>query len=254
MSFHSPVSASAADNPSFLPKSMLILSGSSLKLLACVIMLIDHSAAYFIGYYKFAQVQSISILGQSMSLYRLMRDIGRLAFPIYCFLLVEGFEHTGSRLKYARNLLLFALISELPWNLAHGSLHHPSQNVYFTLFFGFMGMFFAELFDLWPLLQVMSMFALLLFSARFNADYSYRGYILIMIMYWLRKHRPAQALIATSWLHYEWVAGFSFIFINMYNGARGFIRSKAAKYGFYFFYPAHIFILWLLRRLLLGLR
>lgn len=241
-------------NPSFLPEKLRILSGSSLKLLAVLIMLNDHIGSVLLRHYAPAQATILTLFGKGFSAYRLCRNLGRLAFPIYCFLLVEGFEHTHDRIRYGRNLLLFALISEIPWNIASGAdLHYARQNVYFTLFFGYLAMCLAERFREKRFLQLCCLMGMLFVSMKFNADYSYRGYILIMIMYWLRNERAAQALIASSWLYYEWVAGYSFILINMYNGKRGFVRKNVLKYAFYLFYPVHLAILALIRWLWLGI-
>ena len=239
-------------NPSFLPAKMRILSGSALKLIACVLMLIDHLAAYLVGYLSFSQQPLFSIRGTSYTLYRLMRNAGRLAFPIYCFLIVEGLAHTKNRKKYGASLLLFAVLSEIPWNLVHGNLHYDKQNVFFTLFLGFAAMCLYEYFKEKPLAQTAVLFVLLYASVKLNADYNYRGYLLLLIMYFLRNERPAQALIASCHLRYEWVAGFAFLPINMYNGQRGFIRGKTAKYLFYAYYPVHLMVIYLIRRAILG--
>lgn len=245
------MSENSQKNLSFFPAPMLILSGSALKLIACIIMLIDHGASLLLSQYQPALQPIVPIFGKPYSVYQICRYVGRLAFPIFCFLIVEGLEHTHDRIRYGRNLLLFALISEIPWNIGMGrDLHYEKQNVYFTLFFGFATMCLVEYFEGKRLLQALIMLGMFFLTFRFNADYSYRGYILLMIMYWLRKERPAQALISSAWLKYEWTAGFAFIFINMYNGNRGFIRSKVLKYGFYFFYPVHIVCLILIREYL----
>ena len=95
------------------------VSGSALKCIAMASMLTDH-----IGYVLFPQ-------------YLILRMIGRLAFPIYCFLLVEGAMHTGNIRKYEIRLLAFALISELPFDYAfYGGIRWESQNVFLTLLFG----------------------------------------------------------------------------------------------------------------------
>lgn len=231
-------------NPSFFPKRMQILSGSSLKVLACVIMFIDHFASVLLRYYSSANQPVLTCFGKSYSTYTICRNVGRLAFPIFCFLLVEGFYHTRSRLRYGRNLLLFALLSEIPWNLACGrNLHYEKQNVFFTLFLGYVAICLYELFKGFAFLQVLVLFGCMFLAIPLNADYSYRGYVLIMILYFLRDRRGAQALIASAWLKYEWTAGFAFIPLNMYNGKRGFIKAPAAKYFFYLFYPVHLAIL-----------
>lgn len=116
-------------------------TGSTLKLLAVFSMLVDH-VGLFIFRNNEAFLQVLCTIGsREVTPYFLMRAFGRLAFPIFAFLVVEGFVHTRNPFKYGRNLLLFAFISELPWNLVHsGTWHYPSQNVFFTLFLGYMGL------------------------------------------------------------------------------------------------------------------
>ena len=97
------------------------LSGSTLKLIACATMLIDHTGAALVN-----QIISSGSLRQNdyetwqklVYLYKWMRGIGRLAFPIFCFLIVEGFFHTRSVRKYCERMFLFALISEFPFDYA----------------------------------------------------------------------------------------------------------------------------------------
>ena len=95
------------------------LSGSTLKIIAIISMTIDHFAASFLyrGIMTLPSVSSNTDLMQVLrKLYLVMRDIGRPAFPIFCFLLVEGFCHTRNPKKYATRLFLFALISEIPFD------------------------------------------------------------------------------------------------------------------------------------------
>ena len=105
------------------------ISGYWLKVIAVVSMLIDHTSAVILE----------QIPGLENPAF-LMRIIGRAAFPIYCFLLVEGFYHTRSRAKYAGRLFLFALISEVPFDLAFSRRmwDFSSSNVFFTLLFGLL--------------------------------------------------------------------------------------------------------------------
>ena len=109
---------SSQTSTSFMPEKLRILSGSALKMLAMAIMLIDHTASFLLRHYPPAIAPWFQIGSTTYSLYRVMRDVGRAAFPIFCFLLVEGFLHTHNRFKYGRNLLIFACISEF-----HGILH-----------------------------------------------------------------------------------------------------------------------------------
>ena len=127
------------------------ISGSTLKLIAVITMIIDHVAAGILIRYLFRNgihdldINNMSAVNQWMdqnaalySTYNVMRLIGRIAFPIYCFLLVQGFEYTHNRLKYAARLLMFAAISEIPFDLLFKGqiLEFGYQNVFFTLFFG----------------------------------------------------------------------------------------------------------------------
>ena len=114
------------------------LSGSALKMIAIATMLIDHIAATVI-------IRVLKFGGYNDSLYqlyRVMRNIGRIAFPIFCFLLVEGFMHTRDREKYALRLGCFAAISEIPFDLAFNGkiLEVGYQNVFFTLLLGLLTM------------------------------------------------------------------------------------------------------------------
>ncbi|WP_312694011.1 TraX family protein, partial [Caproiciproducens sp.] len=94
------------------------MSSSQLKVLAVVTMLTDHIGA---------------ILFPSVLLFRI---IGRLSFPLFCFLISEGLLYTANLKGYLERLFFFALISEVPYDLAfHGTVYYPqSQNVFFTLF------------------------------------------------------------------------------------------------------------------------
>lgn len=236
--------------PSLLPPGFQVLSGSALKMIAMITMLIDHTGAYILSRIPGA---TQALYTDGPSIYRIFRDVGRIAFPIFVFLLIEGVMHTGSRLRYGRNLLLFALLSELPWNLVHtGTVYYAKQNVYFTLFIGYLAICLIEDFQKQPLLQLGCVLGLLWVSFYLNADYGYKGYVFILLMYWLRKDKLAEAVGGSCWLFFEWKACFAFIPINMYNGRRGFIHGFG-KYFFYLFYPMHIFILFLIRVYILKL-
>lgn len=129
------------------------ISGSTIKIIAIVAMLIDHVAAAWItrilmvggmadlnGQDLEASRSFMANYGGLYALMMVMRLIGRLGFPIFCFLLVEGFGKTRNRAKYAMRLGIFALISEVPFDLAlTGSFWHLGyQNVYFTLLIGML--------------------------------------------------------------------------------------------------------------------
>ena len=96
------------------------LSGSALKIIAVLSMVIDHCAYFFIEH--------------GTPLYGVMRCFGRIAFPVFAFLIAEGFAHTRNRTRYFLTLLGFAFISEIPWFLLNGA--DGTHNVMFTLALG----------------------------------------------------------------------------------------------------------------------
>lgn len=95
------------------------VSGFSLKIIACIAMLIDHIGAVvvLVG----VGSKNLASLGPNIMLYYYSRMIGRIAFPIFAFLVVEGFVHTRDIKKYALRMLIFSLISQIPYNLAFGN-------------------------------------------------------------------------------------------------------------------------------------
>ena len=218
---------------SFLPAKFQVLSGSALKLIAITLMLIDHTGLMILYNYPATTATLFSFGGVDYSWYRIFRDIGRAAFPIFCFLLVEGFLHTHNRKKYGLNLFLFACISEIPWNFMFtNTWRYEKQNVFFTLFLGYLAFCALEYFWDNQKMQLVCVLALLTVSVFLKADYGWRGFVFLLIMYWFRNDKTAQAIIGSCWLYYEWKACFAFLSINMYNGERGFVKGKFLKYVF----------------------
>ena len=193
------------------------------------------------------------MFGVQFTPYVLIRGFGRIAFPIFCFLLAEGFRHTSSRKRYAQRLLIFALLSEIPYNLVHeGNLYYPSQNVFFTLLLGFLGIWALSKFREWPLHSALALIALGIVSVLLKADYGWKGYLLILLMYQLAEQPVLQCFAGISLLGWPGGVALAYPLMNLYNGKRGFIKSPAAKYAFYLFYPVHLTAIWLVHRLTLG--
>ncbi len=233
-----------------IPEKYKVLSGSALKCIALVTMIIDHVAVVLL---KDSRIVLFGAGKNAFTLYTLMRKIGRLAFPLYCFLLLEGFLHTHDRKKYGLNLLIFALISEIPWNLEHtGMLRYGAQNVFFTLLLGYAGLCCIEYLKNRPREQLASLLILFLTALCVKADYGVVGFGFILMLYILREKKILQALLGCCFLSSTWVGGLAFIPINLYNGKRGFIRGKILKYVFYTAYPLHILILYWIRKNTIG--
>lgn len=223
-------------------KSFKILSGSSLKIIACIAMMIDHFAASII-FYGIEYVPTEELFNKWLMVYDIMRFIGRIAFPIFCFLLVEGFFYTSNHKKYAIRLFIFALISELPFDLAifNAPISWEYQNVYFELLIGFL--------TIWAMEKVkFSSFAIpkqFIFAVIgsvlayiLHTDYHYYGIILIVVLYFFRSNRMLQTVAGCISLLWEAPACLAFIPLTMYNGKRG----LPLKYFFYVFYPVHLLI------------
>ena len=217
------------------------ISGSVLKLIAVVSMLIDHSALLLGPELPFL---SIPLLGDRITLYYIMRRVGRLAFPIFCFLISEGLVHTRNRKRYLLRLSLFAVISELPFNiLVSGDLFCiGKQNVFFTLLLGALLICVSER-DRSEGENAILMALILAAALLVKPDYGLSGVILILLIYCFRSRPALQAVAAYPLLSGGFAALAAFIPINLYNRRRGFIKSPALKYGFYLFYPLHILLL-----------
>ena len=227
------------------------LSGSTLKLIACVTMLIDHTGAAVVNAILFSSQlrytdpqtwQNLRIL------YQWMRGIGRLAFPIFCFLIVEGFFHTRSVKKYCMRLFLFALISEFPFDYALKA-HVPfweKQNVYFTLLISLLCLCLLDKLRGLPWIQFFSIAASMTLADAMMTDYNYKGVFLIVMLYLFHEHRLYQCVAGAAAISWEHWAPLSYILCFLYNGKRG----LRIRYFFYIFYPGHLLILGIIRHMI----
>ena len=232
-------------------QKLRILSGSVLKTVALITMIIDHIGYFFLYQTAFGMNPLFRISSLNVTIYWICRKIGRIAFPIYVFLLSEGYIHSRNRFRYSAGLLVFALISEIPWNLLHSGKIFllSSQNVFFTLFLGLLAIILSERLreerNPKDLVLLFLVFAVAYFL---KADYGVRGVGFILIVYLLRERKVEQALGGSAVYVSNAPAYFlSFLLINMYNGKRGYIRSTLLKYAFYAVYPLHLLVFWLIR-------
>ena len=226
------------------PERMRVFSGSVLKLIAILAMLIDHTAVCFS---PGADLTLFSLGGKAFTLYAILRYVGRIAFPLFVFLLVEGFRHTKSRRRYGIRLFLFALISEIPYNLFRsGNWLDSKQNVFFTLLLGYLALCALESkHKKWAALEIVALFAVAFFL---KADYGYAGFVFILLAYALCKMPLFGAMMSACVLSIASAAAF--IPIGLYNGERGFARTRTVSYLFYVFYPLHLLVLALMKILL----
>ncbi len=258
-------------------------SGYELKMIALITMLIDHIAAVviwrvYVASFRITGAMQLSDLiddkiivwvaeNQELvyTVYEYMRLIGRMAFPIYCFLLVEGFLHTSNVKKYGLRLLLFAFISEIPFDLAlTGQIWDTSySNVYFTLVIALMAMWALSYVDIFAefwvekkwdsflgkLIVIMAVILIVAVCGGFaeivlKTDYGFAGVFAIVVMYLLRHTRvlafAAGIFVLTIFSSSTEIIALCMLFPFMrYDGTRG----KSLKYVFYAFYPVHLLIL-----------
>jgi hypothetical protein len=259
-------------------------------MIAIITMLIDHTGAILISPQKYPD------------LYLLSRSIGRLAFPIFVFLIVEGFHHTRDVKKYLKRLGIFSLVSEIPFDLAFYNFHYHAdiiadsktvlshlwdsdlmkvfaerlfahQNVFFTLFLGLLLITIMNRVELkyqndltiGLLLNTVLTVGFCAAAIFLKTDYDAAGILLITAFYLFRggKFRLTLALIIimSTMCDYKYkyflatgnllsivsiFAVFAMIPIAFYNGKKG----KNVKYLFYIFYPAHLLILFMIKRFL----
>lgn len=265
------------------PKPWHLLSGTALKWIALICMLVDHVGAILVWQCYLDLRSAFSPNASAVyDLYIWMRRIGRITFPLFCFVLVEGFVHTRSKPKYALRMLLFALVSEVPYDFAlHGGvISYTSQlNVMFTLLLAFCALWLAdelgklvarvialarrrgaeEIAQVQPIWWVTALLtvatvagAAWLADGPIDVSYHAYGIILIGALYLARNHRVLQfalGCVATWWYCDEhgsmlqmWAA-IGLGCIALYNGKRG----RGMKYLFYVFYPLHLLVLGLLK-------
>ena len=203
-----------------------------------------------------------------------MTYVGRMTFPIFAFMISEGFIHTSNLKKYILRLLAFAVISEIPFNLFYGgSWFYPyHQNVMFTLLFGLLAIMLIDKAkknrDAKTIVKS-ALLVILLGIASFICfvDYGFWGF-LIIIMFYLFRNFPfawlaqlaAMVIINCELFEGQFIivdlfgksfefatqgfAVFSLIPIWLYGGRKG-KSSKIMQYGFYAFYPLHMIIIYL---------
>ena len=231
-----------------------LLSSSTLKIIAMLCMAIDHTAAGIIN-----NVNNISLLGLNVNeLYYAMRSIGRIAFPIFLFLLIEGFNKTKNIKKYFFRMVIFAIISEVPFDMALNGGYYSahSQNVYVELFL-ILAMLYCikiseEKFSRFKgiLLGIITVFTFAVVSEVIEADYGMYGIVAAIIMYSFSKSRETRAISILPAFAFEIHMPAVFLSIPLvyfYNGKRG----LNLKYLFYAFYPLHLIIIGIIRMKLL---
>lgn len=231
------------------------LTSGHLKIIACGAMLLSHLAQsdllYQLGYTKSADLFML---------------IGRISMPLFCFMEVQGILLSKNPEKYLQRLLIFAFISEIPFDLANTdtAFYFYSQNVFFSLFLGALMVHFwektraSEKNPVFKIGLIILMFLGIYFLAEFfMTDYDSRAILAIAFLYFAKESRILTALailvgfafearIGGDYLSIPYMVYLSIPLILLYNGKRGTYN----KWYFYAFYPVHLLVIYLLKIIL----
>ena len=227
------------------------LSNFDLKLIAIITMTIDHIGVVF-----------------GTPFYNLLRSVGRLSFPIFAFLLTEGYVHTKSFSKYFLRLLVLALISEVIYDYVFfGSfIYIGANNIFFTLALGLLTLFLldkskglinryfkdkVDLFIILPITYLLIIVIMGLMGEFLNFSYGMLGILVISFFYLFKDNFPLVVISVTlSTLilgeGMQYFSLFSLILIYFYNKKLG----KKCKLFFYLYYPLHILVLGFIKMLM----
>lgn len=219
------------------------ISQETLKIIACITMLVDHIGAVFVP-------------GN-----HLLRVIGRIAFPIYCFLLAEGAHYTKNPWKYGLRLFIGMLLSEIPFDLAlKNGLTWRSQSVMVTLLLGFLAVEAIQLLK-YDILKLAVAVVACVLAEVFRTDYGGFGVLLIILFSQTRGRLWLQTILLAlvCWMMNSYrlqIRGYgipieifavaAMIPIALYSGKKG-TANKAIQWAFYLFYPVHLTIIYLFK-------
>ena len=230
------------------------ISATTLKIIAVIFMFFGLVSTYILETHVF-DVTALTADGSSdgFSLPHILDLIffliGGLAFPIFCFLLVEGMQHTSNIKIYILRLLIFAVITEFIYDIANGNglFYFKDQNVMFTLLISLITIIGIRKYTGNLLAQSICFFIGIFVCHFINSDFGTLGYgvILTTLLYATREKKlffniagPLLTIIASIFNGYL-LALLAFIPINFYNGNRGF----KCTYLFYAIYPVSLLIL-----------
>ena len=229
------------------------MNGLILKIIALISMTIDHSG--------------LVLFNDTIT----FRFIGRMALPIYVFLLVEGFNHTKNDnkrlIKYYICILVIGILSEVLHDYVfYGGIFFLKQNIMFTLILALLCMTIYEKYsnDIFEkIISIMVVILIACLSEMLFVDYGLCGILLIFGFYLISRFNINKILTTfmylillciyiviyfkfNGYIAYTFGIFLSIIPISLYNGKKGY-NSKIIKYGFYLYYPLHLAILLLLK-------
>lgn len=226
-------------------KSIKGINGAQLKYIAFASMFIDH-------FNKAIITPFLTGTGPMVIITTIFDILGRIAFPIFAFMIVEGFFKTKSRWSYLRNLLIFAVISEIPYDMFQSAefVNTWSQNILWGLA---LGLFTIMVIDklkayikkrpLWVFVSLLIIALSSLGSMLISSDYEYYAIIIIYLYYLFYDKRLVASGLGYLVIIKEIYAILGFATVLLYNGEKG----KQNKIFNYLFYPVHLLIFGIIR-------
>lgn len=191
----------------------------------------------------------------------LFRCVGRVSFPIYCFLLAQGFAHTRDVRAYGRRLLLLAILSEIPFDLLifGRAACGAEQNVLFSLLLGLMALYAAQTLRGRPVQAAIVNLTLCMAAMAARVSYGWLAIALCLCVFYAGESRVRLSLsmagvlllytlslalsgVTKSWVLTSLCSLFSLLPIVLYNGRRG-VRNPVFTFLFYAAYPLHLLAL-----------
>ncbi|WP_311376809.1 TraX family protein [Anaerococcus lactolyticus] len=226
-------------------KNLKGINGAQLKYIAFASMFIDH-------FNKAIITPFLTGTGPMVIITTIFDILGRIAFPIFAFMVVEGFFKTKSRWSYLRNLLIFAVISEIPYDMFQSAefVNTWSQNILWGLA---LGLFTIMIIDklkayikkrpLWVFVSLLLVALSSLGSMLISSDYEYYAIIIIYLYYIFYDKRLLASGLGYFVIIKEIYAILGFATVLLYNGEKG----KQNKIFNYLFYPVHLLIFGIIR-------
>lgn len=240
------------------------LTGSAVKTIAVISMIIDHAGGHILrnwfvlSPYNVFTAETSSISTAILRAIHICDALGSIAFPLFCFLITEGFVHTKNPGKYALRMLIFALISEIPFNLVHRmSISYSGlQNVMFTLAVSIMTLYAASLTDEkfkgtnkeMPV-RILVIAAGMGLAFLIKSEYVFLGVLAIALFYYLREYKYLRLIAFVPLAVPSLWSLLAVPAVMLYNGNRG----RQNKYFFYAFYPVHFLVIYVVMALWLKL-
>lgn len=226
-------------------KKLQILNGAQLKYLAFISMLMDHVNNAII-------TPMLDGEGFLLHLSNIFSILGRIAFPVFVFFIVEGFFKTSNRKKYLGQLLIFGAISEVPFDMFTSKVYYNPNwnNMMFTLALSLITIWLIDFLKeklhnkiFWYALSIIIVVIFSLLAMQLSLDYDYHAVVAAYIFYVFYNKPILGAGLGCLSIIKELYYFLGFSATIMYNGQRG----KQYKWFNYLFYPVHLLILGILR-------